>query len=178
MAYGAKFHFPQCLGDRARAIMFAGQDIVEFRWLGGHFTGHVFDPAQAANTWEPNSNTRGIVITTTGGGRSENLTFRDVISKDVAGAVITVQGTVAQGNDRDVMNVARNVSIDNCVLIRSGKFMWDYGYLWQITVWPEDYTETERAMAAKYFRNDLIRGPVKMKSGEDRVHLASRSHCL
>ena len=103
--------------------MFAGQDIVDFRWLGGHFTGHVFDPAQAANTWEPNSHTRGIVITTTGGGRSENLTFRDVTSKDVAGAVITVQGTVAQGNDRDVMNFARNVSIDNGVLIRSGKFM-------------------------------------------------------
>jgi hypothetical protein len=41
--------------------------------------------------------------------------------------------------------------------------------LWQITVWPEDYSEAERAMAAKYFRNDLVRGPVRMKAGDDRV---------
>ena len=47
--------------------------------------------------------------------------------------------------------------------------MWDYGYLWQITVWPEDYNAAERAMAAKYFRHDLVRGPVRMEAGDDRV---------
>ena len=47
--------------------------------------------------------------------------------------------------------------------------MWDYGYLWQITVWPEDYNDAERAMATKYFRHDLVRGPLRMKAGDDRV---------
>ena len=65
--------------------------------------------------------------------------------------------------------LARNVTVENCTLERSGKFMWDYGYLWQITVWPEEYTDAERAMAAKYFRHDLVRGPVRMAAGDNRV---------
>ena len=49
---------------------------------------------------------------------------------------------------------------------RSGKFMWDYGYLCQITVWPDDYTPAERAMATKYFRNDLVRGSLRIADGQ------------
>ena len=82
----------------------------------------------------------------------ENLTFRDITSDGVAGAVITVLGAEKKGSEREVETFARNVTVENCTLERSGKFMWDYGYLWQITVWPEDYNEAERAMAAKYFR--------------------------
>ncbi len=51
--------------------------------------------------------------------------------------------------------------------------MWDYGYLWQITVWPEEYAPREHNLAAKYFRSDLIRGPVQMEAGDDRVLLAN-----
>lgn len=168
-AYGARFHLPKTLGDKARAVLFSGVNVSDFRWFGGHFTGHVFDPAEANNVWEPNANTRAIVITTTPGGRTENLTFRDLTSDGLAGAVITVLGAEKKGSDRGVETYARNVTVDNCTLERSGKFMWDYGYLWQITVWPEDYHEAERAMAAKYFRHDLVRGPVQMKAGDDRV---------
>jgi hypothetical protein len=149
--------------------LFAGTNVSNLRWVGGHFLGHVFDPAKATNTWEPNANTRGIVITTTPGGHSEDLTFREITSDGMAGAVITVLGAEKKGSDREVETYARNVTVENCTLERSGKFMWDYGYLWQITVWPEDYNADQRAMAAKYFRHDLVRGPVRMAAGEDRV---------
>ncbi len=168
-AYGARFHLPKTLGDKARAVVFSGQDVSDFRWFGGHFSGHVFDPARAANSWEPNANTRGILMTTTPGGRSENLTFRDITSDGLAGAAITVLGAAKNGSEREVETFARNVTVENCTLERSGKFMWDYGYLWQITVWPEDFSEHERTMAAKYFRHDLVRGPVRMDAGDDRV---------
>ena len=170
-AYGARFHLPERLGDKARLVLFAGENVCDFRWLGGHFAGQVFDPARTNNTWEPNVNTRAILLTTTPGGRTENLLFRDVSSDGVAGAVITVLGAEKKGSEREVETYARNVTLDACTLLRSGKFMWDYGYLWQVTVWPEDYTEAERALAARYFRQDLIRGPVRLADGDDRVLL-------
>jgi len=168
-AYGARFHLPEALGDKARVVLFTGENVSDFRWFGGHFEGRVFDNTKAENSWEPNANTRAILMTTTPGGRTENLTFRDITSDGLAGAAITVLGAAKMGSEREVEMFARNVTVENCTLERSGKFMWDYGYLWQITVWPEDYNDAERAMAAKYFRNDLVRGPVRMKEGDDRV---------
>ena len=168
-AYGARFHLPEKLGDKARVVLFAGENVNDFRWFGGHFSGHVFDNTKEENSWEPNANTRGILITTTTDGRTENLTFRDITADGMAGAVVTVLGAEKRGSEREVETFARNVTVENCTLERSGKFMWDYGYLWQITVWPEDYNDAERAMAAKYFRNDLVRGPVRMDAGDDRV---------
>ena len=91
-AYGARFHLPEKLGDQARAVVFAGENVSDFRWFGGHFIGRVFDPDRTDNSWEPNANTRGILITTTSGGETTNLTFRDVSSDGMAGAVITVLG--------------------------------------------------------------------------------------
>lgn len=169
MAYGARFYLPQTLGDAARAVLFAGEDVSDLRWFGGHFTGHVFDPAKAANSWEPNANTRAILLTTTTGGRVANITFRDVSSNGVAGAVITVLGAEKKGSYRDVETFAHNVTVENCTLERSGKFMWDYGYLWQITVWPEEFGPNEHALATKYFRHDLVRGPLRMDAGDDRI---------
>lgn len=96
-AYGARFHLPKNLGDKARVVLFAGENVRDFHWFGGHFAGHVFDPAKADNSWEPNTNTRAILITTSSNGRTENLTFRDVSSNDLAGAVITVFGAEKRG---------------------------------------------------------------------------------
>jgi Right handed beta helix region len=173
-AYGARFHLPKTLGDKARVVVFAGTNVTDFRWFGGHFTGHVFDPARAENSWEPNASTRAILITSTPGGRTENLTFRDITSDGLAGAAITVLGAEQKGSDRAVETYARNVTVENCTLERTGKFMWDYGYLWQITLWPEDHTPAERALAAKYFRNDLIRDGVSMEAGGDRVRFTAQ----
>lgn len=172
-AYGARVHLPERLGDRARVVLFAGENVSDFRWFGGHFMGRVFDPAKEESSWEPNANTRGIVITASPGGRTENLTFRDITSDGMAGAVVTVLGAEKKGSDRDVETYARSVTVESCTLERSGKFMWDYGLLWQIAVWPEEHTDRDRAMAAKYGRNDLIRGPLRMADGDDRVRFGN-----
>ena len=121
--------------------------------------------AEREHTWA-------ILITTIlPGGETKNLTFRDVTSDGLAGAAISVAGAEKRGSDREIEAYARNVTVENCALERSGKFMWDYGLLWQITVWPEDYSPRERTMAAKYFRNDLIRDGVTMGDGDDRVRI-------
>ena len=168
-AHGARFRLPETLGDQAKLVLFSGENISDFQWHGGQFLGSVFDPSKEKNRWEPNANTRAILITTKPGGITENLTFRDIQSDGLAGAAITVLGAEKKGSASDIDTYAKNVSVENCNLLRTGKFMWDYGYLWQITVWPEDYNSAERDMAAKYFRNDLVRGPLKMESGDDRV---------
>jgi hypothetical protein len=174
-AYGATFRFPETLGDQSRCVLFSGENLQDFRWFGGHFVGHVFDPAKEPNRWKPNANTRAIVVTTTATGETANLTFRDITADGLAGAVITVLGASKAGSDRDVERFARNVSVENCTLLRSGKFMWDYGYLWQITLWPDEHTEPERAMAKKYFPAEFVRGPATMRRGDDRVLFDNRN---
>jgi hypothetical protein len=178
IAHGARFRLPAKLGDRERRIVFAGKDVVNLTWIGGHFTGHVFDPSREDNDWEPNANTRGILITTSPGGRTERLTFRDVTSDGLAGAAITVLGAERKGSERDVDTFARDITVENCSLLRTGKFMWDYGLLWQITVWPEEFGPREHALAKKYFRSDLVRGGVVMNAGDDRVLIDNRQNPL
>ena len=156
-AYGARFHFPQRLGDGARSVLFAGSDVVELNWFGGEFIGRVFDPARQHNDWEPNVSTRAIEISTTRPGGTCDLLFREVRSKEVAGAVIGVHGLKEKGDEGKVLAWAERVAIESCTLLRSGKFMWDYGYLWQIVTWPEHYEPWEVERAWKYFRADLVR---------------------
>lgn len=168
-AHGARFHFPERLGDGARAVLFAGSDVVELSWHGGEFLGRVFDPAQRENTWEPNVSTRAIEITTTRPGGTRDLLFRDVRSKGVAGAVIGVHGLKEKGSEGRVLAWAERVVLDSCTLLRSGKFMWDYGHLWQIVTWPEDYEAWEVERAWKYFRADLVREVTRVEG--DRLFL-------
>ncbi len=169
-AAGARFLLPETLGDRAKIVLFTGQNLQHFAWQGGEFIGHCFDYKRPPNTWEPNVNTRMIALTTTAGGTTNDITFRDVRSNRVAGSVISVYGAVKAGSEREVDTHATNVTIEGCSLIDSGKFMWDYGLLWQIMVWPEDYKPDDLVMAQKYFRNDSIRGPITINDGEDAVH--------
>ncbi|MES2505567.1 MAG: right-handed parallel beta-helix repeat-containing protein [Verrucomicrobiota bacterium] len=174
-AYGARFHLPKVLGDKARVVVFAGQDIHHLTWLGGEFIGHVFDPAQKDNTWEPSVNTKGIEITTSEGGATHDILFRDVKSNGVAGAVIGVHGLSKKGKEGEVITPAQRVAVESCTLLRSGKFMWDYGYLWQILTWPEAYEPWEVERARKYFRVDKLRPVISIESGDDRVFFANQS---
>jgi hypothetical protein len=157
MAYGARFILPKTLPDQARVVLFAGENIAHFTWQGGEFIGHVFDPAQKDNTWEPNANTKGIEITTTVTGGTHDLLFREVKSNGMAAAVIGVHGKYGTNSESEVEHYAERVAIESCTLLRSGKFMWDYGYLWQIMTFPEDYEPWEVERAKKYFRTDLMR---------------------
>ena len=169
IADGAVFVLPHSLGDKARIVLFAGEDVSQFSWQGGEFRGRCFDPAAESNTWEPNANTRPIVITTSAHGTTRRLVFRDIRSDGVAGAVVTVLGFSRPGSESEVANYATDVALHNCTLLNSGKFMWDYGYLWQILVWPEEHTERERALAARYFPHSLVRPILRGDDGDDRV---------
>ncbi len=169
-AHGARFHLPECLGDRAAVTLFSGNNIRDFSWQGGHFEGHCFDPRRTDNTWEPNVKTRAIAIATTRGGSTANLRFRDITGHRLAGAVISVQGVVGDDvSEGHVDTFASAVSVQDCNLVDCGNFMWDYGLLWQMVVWPEDYTPAEVELAWRYFRQDLVRRPVLMQDGDDRV---------
>ncbi|MFO1482882.1 MAG: right-handed parallel beta-helix repeat-containing protein [Verrucomicrobiaceae bacterium] len=169
-AHGARFILPETLPDKARVVLFAGENIAHFAWHGGEFIGHVFDPAQRENTWEPNANTKGIEITTTVEGGTHDILFHDVKSNGMAAAVIGVHGLYGKSSESEVTAYAERVAVESCTLLRSGKFMWDYGYLWQIMTFPEAYEPWEVERAKKYFRTDLIRD-VTMQNGDDRVKL-------
>jgi len=156
-AHGARFILPKSLPDKARVVLFSGADISHFAWHGGEFVGHVFDPAQTENSWEPNANTKGIEITTTKAGGTHDILFREVKSNGMAGAVIGVHGMVGKSSESEVTAYAERVAVESCTLLRSGKFMWDYGHLWQIMTFPESYETWEIERARKYFRTDLMR---------------------
>lgn len=157
MAHGARFILPETLPDQARIVLFAGENIAHFAWHGGEFIGHVFDPEKKVNTWEPNANTKGIEITTTRLNGTHDILFRDVKSDGVAGAVIGVHGLLTSIAKSALPRGAERVGIESCTLLRSGKFMWDYGYLWQIMTWPSSDQAWEYERAKKYFRTDLMR---------------------
>jgi Periplasmic copper-binding protein (NosD) len=175
LAYGARFHLPESLSGETRLVLFAGSDLSDFAWHGGEFLGHVFDPSQKENSWEPATNTRAIEITTTKAGGTQDILFRDVKADGVAGAVIGVHGLAKPGSESEVEAYAERVTLENCTLLRSGKFMWDYGYLWQILTWPEEYEAWEVERARRYFRMDLVKSPLAIAAGEDRIHLDNRS---
>ena len=177
-AHGARFHFPDSLAEGSRAILFSGSDLTHFAWHGGEFLGHVFDPVREVNTWEPNVNTKGIEITTTKPGGTSDILFRDVKANGVAGAVIGVHGLATPGSESGVTAYAERVAVESCTLLRSGKFMWDYGYLWQIMTWPEEYEPWEVVRARRYFRSDLMREKITMTDGDDRVRFDNASNPL
>lgn len=170
-AHGARFHFPETLGEGARMVLFAGTDVKHLSWHGGRFLGRVFDPDRRENTWEPSANTRGIEIHTTVAGGTHDLLFRDVGAEGVAGAVIGVHGLAEKGSESGVSAYAERVVLENCTLLRSGKFMWDYGHLWQILTWPEEYEAWEVERARRYFRMDLVKSGLSISAGDDRIRL-------
>lgn len=168
-AHGARFILPKKLPDKARVVLFAGADVSRFTWHGGEFIGHVFDPAQKENTWEPNVSTKGIEITTTKEGGTHDVLFREVRANGMAGAVIGVHGLYGRGSESEVKAYAERVAVESCTLLRSGRFMWDYGYLWQIMTWPESYEPWEVGRARRYFRTDKLREGLGMADGDDHV---------
>ena len=174
-AYGARFILPEELGDRKRIVLFQGTDITDFTWMGGYFKGYCFNPDNAVNGWEPNVTTRMIVINTSKHGVTDRINFQDISSDGIAGAVVNVNGFTErpERHDNTDINFASNVSVLNCTFINSGKFMWDYGYLWQLIVFAEESTPAQLEMAKKYFRNDLIRNNPEMNNGSDKVLFAN-----
>lgn len=166
-ATGAVFTLPEKLGNQARLTIFAGSNLHDFHWIGGRFLGSCFNPAKSENDWEPNVATLIFSLTTTLA--TERISFRRVESLGMAGAVISVHGQSEPRSESGVQTYAKQVRVDDCQLLESGRFMWDYGYLWHILIWPEEFSEQERKLPAHYFRNDLIRDKLQAASGEGLI---------
>ncbi|MHB0939681.1 MAG: hypothetical protein ACYDCO_27345 [Armatimonadota bacterium] len=171
-AHGARFRLPERLEDGARLVCFAGRDVTDFAWEGGEFVGYCFDHRVYRTQWAPNANTRVLLIETSPGGTSARLRFSDIHASRVAGGVVTVLGVKA--SESEVRTCAEHVQVERCVFHECGKFMWDYGLLWQILTWPEEYTPADVALAERHFRTDLVHGPLRMADGDDRVVLDNR----
>jgi len=157
-AKDARFLFPKMLGDTPHRIMFYGENVSNFYWEGGTFMGYVYNPLNAVGKWEPNASTKCIFLQRTPEGSSEHIRFEGVEGVDVAGAVINVYGKAnAIGEDRYPVY---DVDVHACRFRNSGKFMWDYGYLWQRIVFPEHHSEEEIRNAYRYMSEELLSGYV------------------
>jgi len=86
------------------------EDVCDFSWQGGEFRGHCFDPDAESNGWEPNANTRAILVTTSPGGSSRGLRFRDIRSTGIPGRVL-------QERDRHRQHRRRHQRLAEDVLI-------------------------------------------------------------
>lgn len=157
-AYGAKFLFPENLGQNRKRVMFEGTDIKNFTWSGGHFEGYVYNPEAKDNLWEPSDYTGGISIKTTDGGMCENIKFCGITSKNVAGAIVHVEGNDA--------NFAKSIDIRDCHFENTGKFMWDYGYLWQRVVFESEYSAESVKNAFEYIPKEHISSELSLIDGK------------
>ena len=157
-ADGAKFLFPGFLGKNTRRIMFEGTNIENLTWRGGHFQGYVYDPDNTENLWKPYAYSGCINIVTSSEGKIKNVCIENVTSQNVAGAVVHVLGTEK--------SCAENIDVKNCRFLKSGKFMWDYGYLWQRVVFADEYDSKTVEEAFKYLPEKHISSDLYLKDGK------------
>ncbi|MBQ7652736.1 MAG: hypothetical protein IJS15_17395, partial [Victivallales bacterium] len=159
IADGAEFLFPESMDEPVHRTMFAGTDVCDFSWQGGRFLGHVYDVPPAKPTWRPEACGRCIAIETSEHGRTSGLRFDRIQGKDCAGGVVTVYGHSLGG----VWNKAGDIVVTNCNFDRCGKFMWDYGYLWERLAFPKLFTQEERVVAESFFPMQNVSGDVRFK---------------
>ena len=158
-ATGAQFVWPLHWLGAVHRDMFKGVDICNFSWNGGCFKGYVFDVPPAVPTWAPECCARGIVIETSADGRTENLSFQNIEGENCSGSVVSVYGYLRQ----EKQTRARNINVRNCRFRRCGKFMWDYGYLWEKLVFSDLFSPEEVALGERF-------ASPENRSGEVRFH--------
>ena len=156
-AEGAVFRFPRSLNAAHSRVMFSGDNVQDLQWYGGHFVGYVYDPQAAENDWEPADYTGCLQVSCTGEGVCARLLFSGITAENVAGAVVHVRGR------RDAP--ATDVDVRDCRFTNCGKFMWDYGYLWQHAVFSEAYTPAAVDNAFRYLPRECISSPLRAEQG-------------
>ena len=154
-AEGASFYFPENMDFPKHRTMFLGTDIQNFFWQGGAFYGFVYDVPPALSRWRPDACSRGIAVQTSEHGVTSNLCFRNIKGKNCAGSVVSVYGCSGSPKNR-----AKNIEVFNCQFENCGKFMWDYGYLWEKMVFPEHFSAAEYETALQYLPDKNISGAV------------------
>ncbi|MBQ8140696.1 MAG: hypothetical protein IJ038_03255 [Clostridia bacterium] len=166
-AQNAEFIFPRSLGSTLHRSMFRGTDVSDFYWFGGTFRGYVYNPLDKSSIWEPHVCTKGIELLRTPDGESKNIRFENVRSLDVAGAAISIYGAYDEATD--TRYPIRSVDVKGCSFENSGKFMWDYGYLWQRIVFPEHHSAEEISNAYRYMPDELISGSVRFSASSAEI---------
>lgn len=164
VATGAEFTFPTSLNGSGTASIFTGVDVQNFTWIGGKFTGYVFDPFKAGgyatNAWTPTQGVRTFFFTSSVTGCS-NLRWSNVDALNTGLAVVCVKGksdtnwpTVAEDVSASMTPVtllwSDNITLENCRFINCGQRLWDYGWLWQILTRESQYSADLIAMANQY----------------------------
>lgn len=145
-AYGAVLCFPEELVS-LHSCMFYGEEIHDLSWEGGTFKGYVYNPEESRNLWPPSAETIGISIV-----RGSHITFDSIKAQDLAGPCVAVFG--------EPETLSSHITLKDLQLHNCGKFMWDYGYLWQRITFPEYHTvcEVENAyqnMPKEYYSEPL-----------------------
>lgn len=161
----AKFLLPHSLENATHLNVFFGKNISNFKWHGGEFYGNVYHPDNEQNQSAPNTSTRCIVIETDENGFTANLCFESMYGENVAGAVVSVFGSKSAEDKTE--SYASDIHLINCTFNKCGKFMWDYGYLWQRITFPELHNEKEVALAYKYMPSKHMSGSVIAKANTD-----------
>lgn len=156
-AEGARFVWQKHWSGPVHRVMFRGVDVSNFTWNGGCFEGYVFDVPPAVSTWAPECCARCIVIDTTPGGKTEKLRFQNIEGVNCSGSVVAVYGDLQPSEQTR----ARNIEVRNCRFKRCGKFMWDYGYLWEKLVFAESFTPEEVALGERYASPENRSGMVR-----------------
>lgn len=156
-AEGAVFRFPRSLRTARSRVLFSGENVQDLQWYGGHFIGYVHDPRAADNDWEPADYTGCLQLIGTDGGSCRRVLFSGITAENVAGAVIHVRGQ--RGTP------ATDVDIRDCRFTNCGKFMWDYGYLWQIAVFSEAYPAATVENAFRYLPRDCMSSALRLEQG-------------
>lgn len=159
IAEGAHFFFPEKMDQPKHRTMFAGEDIRNFSWQGGTFHGYVYDVPPAVSLWRPDACSRGIALSTSENGITSDIVFKNIFGKNCAGSVVSVYGHSFEGR----RNQAANIEMTNCHFENCGKFMWDYGYLWEKIVFPEEFLPVEYDNAMRYLPMHNMSGAVTFK---------------
>lgn len=152
-ARGAIFRHP---AGRVSGVLFEAEELWDFAWRGGLFEGDVYNPAREENPLPPNAHTVGMHIK--GGGR---LRFEGVKSQNLAGSALFFDGR----EDAPFLDL----SFRNLSLLASGRFMWDYGTLWERITFPRLFPEREVRAAWEYMPREYYSSPLTFKDGLARA---------
>lgn len=157
LADGANFYFPEDLTNPRHRTMFAGAGISRFTWKGGCFHGHVYRIPLETPVWEPDACSRCIALECTADATCSDLHFTGIHGDSCAGSVLSVYGRLgSEGN-----NPADGVEVTDCHFSQCGKFMWDYGFLWERVTFPELFTPEDVKVANCYISKENISGPIR-----------------
>ena len=154
-AEGAHLHLPAGV---EQGVLFEAEELWDFSWRGGLFSGDVYDPARGENPLPPSAHTVGIHVK--GGGR---LCFEDVASRRLEGSAIWLDGK----EDAPF----RELSFRRLSLLDTGRFMWDYGFLWERMTFSHLFSEAEVAAAWHYMPKEFYSSPLTWKDGAARAEV-------